>query len=209
MCSPAVIPMVMTGMQIAGGYEQAQAEKRAAQDKQSYYNFLADQNERQANTVLVRGEQTATSIAETSAIDQNMAERQSRVVEGAQKAAEGASGTAGSVSAEDIARDTNRTHEMDMNALRFDADSKIWATKTQASDQARSLRDQAASMRIAGSNARTAGDTAATGTLLGTATSVADNWYRYGQTSMGRSPGAVKVRPRPSGYAQAPDYGNA
>ena len=209
MCTPEMAASM--GIQVAGGALSYEAERQTAKAKESYYNYLAGQNEAQARTIAARGEQTATSIAETSAIDEANLNRSAKRVAGAQKAALGASGIgAGSVTAEDIVRDTAKTHELDVNALRFDADSRIWSARTAAADQAKALRDQAAQFRYAGANARYAGDIKTTASLLGTATSVADTWYRWNQTGAGRSPAMVKTPGRSygGGYATAPDYGN-
>lgn len=201
----------MFGLQALGGYYQAEAERQAGEAKQRYYDFLAGQNEAQAVTVQKRGEEQATAISGTSAVDESNLDRNANRVVGQQRAALGASGvTADSVTAEDISRDTSKTHALDKAALRYDADSKIWAARTAAEDTAKGLRDQAAQFRVAGANARSGADVAANASLLGSATSVADTWYRFSQAGGGRSPGSVKVKTRPvNGYQTAPDYGNA
>lgn len=206
MCTP--VEGTLIGLQVASGAMGAEAAQEGAAAKARYYDFLATQNEVQAKRVKERGEQTATSIAEAAALDQDRLERGVRRVEGTQRAATGASGTSGSVTAEDIVRDTARTHDLDVEALRYDADSKIWAARTGASDQATALRDQANQFRYAGANAKYAGDLAVGTSLLGTATSVADTWYRFGQTGAGRTPGTVKTPAAGGGGGAAPDFGN-
>lgn len=204
-------PILAAGAQIFGGIMQSNAEEQSAAAKKNYYDYLAAQNDVQASKTIQRGEQQATSISETSAVDELNLNREAKRTMGTQRANLGASGVpSDSVTAEDIARDSNRTHQMDADALRFDADSKIWSARTAAADQAKALKDQAAQFRYAGANAKYAGDLNANTSLLGTATSVADTWYRYRQTSQGRTPPTVKTRGGPGGgYAMAPDYGNA
>jgi len=184
MCSPAVIPLVMS---VAGGIMSASAQKKAGEAQKRYYDYLAGQNERQAKDVIKAGEQQTTFIQDAATGETKSLRASQRQFAGSQKVALAANGVPlSSVSVEDLARDTFKKEEMDAEALRYNADTQAYEVQMQARNQAISLRDQASGYRMGGANAQQAGNLNAATSLLGTATSVANQWYGYRQTSGGR-----------------------
>jgi hypothetical protein len=183
MCSPAA---AVIGLQVAGGATSAEASIQSGKAQQRYYDYLAGQNERQAADVLDAGDKQTSFIQDSAASETKNLRASQRVFEGSQKVALAANGVPlSSVSAEDLARDTWKREEMDAEAVRYNADTKSYETQMQARAQATALRTQAGGYRMAGRNAKRAGDMGAVTSLLGSATSVSDTWYRYGQTSKG------------------------
>lgn len=193
MCNPAAVFM---GAQVVGGAAQANAAQQEGRAQQRYYEYLAGQNEKQAQAAIQSGEDQTSLIQDSAATETSNLRRSQRQFVGSQKVALAANGVPlSSVTAEDLAHDTFKKEEMDAETIRYNADVKSWEAQTSARNQAVALRDQASGYRMAGANARRAGDTAAVTSLLGTATSVAGSWYQYGQTSAGKSaPGVANVK---------------
>lgn len=166
-------PLTITGVVLtaaAGGvtaYGQYQAGK--AQDK--YYQYLSQQNEREAEAAQQTAEQQVT-IAQNEAA-QRAKELKGDVsrVKGAQKAAMAAMGIYG-VTAEDILADTANRAKLDEANIRYNADIASWAARKEAAERGWALRNQATLFRFAGKQARQAAAINVTSTLLGTAASI-------------------------------------
>jgi hypothetical protein len=183
MCNPAALAMTTI---VAGTAQSYQANKAQGEAQQNYYNYLAAQNEETAKeTFKATGKQVSLIQDEAARTGANLT-RQVKVLEGSQRAAEGASGTAGSVTAEDIARDTENKANLDRAAIRASADMQTESAVDAGTAQAVALRRQADSYRLAGANARFSGNLNAQASILSGATAVADQWYRYNQTSKGK-----------------------
>jgi hypothetical protein len=207
MCNPAALAMTTI---VAGTAQSYQGNKASGEAQQAYYNYLAAQNEQTAKeTFKVAGKQE-TLIQDEAARTSTNLNRQVKGVEGAQRAAEGASGTSGSVTAEDIAKDTESKANLDRAAIRTSADLQSQSAADAATQQAVALRRQADSYRYAGENAKLVGNINASTSLLSGATAVADQWYRYGQTSKGNYKTVQKPgRGAPTALDTTDSYGNA
>jgi hypothetical protein len=164
MCDPISASVMMgasTGLSIFGGLQAALQQRKAAEAQKKYYYFQADQSDKEAQLAIEAGMREADTIR-----------RSAKGVTASQRAAMAASGVgAGSVTAEDVARDTFNRSEMDALVVRYNADLQGW-----------SKRLQARSYRMAGDNALTAGNINADTTLLTTATGVADSWAKFGDS---------------------------
>jgi hypothetical protein len=186
MCEPAYLSMGVTAL---GTYMSMKGQTAGGQDKANYYNTLAGQNYKEAADVQEAAVKDITGVQGQAALTTTAVERNAAKVSGAQRAALAASGVGGgSVTAEDVAKDTATTLGRDKDAIRYNADIKSYEIGTQATLRAKALRDQAVSFGQAGVNAIKAAGLGATSSLLSGAGTVADQWYRYRQTSAGGSP---------------------
>lgn len=197
--------LVMGGLQAGGSIYQYDQQRKAGQRQQQYYNYLADQTENKANLTLKRGGEQVSSIQDAAALNNADMERGIAKVRGTQKANIGASGiSADSVTAEDIARDTNHAENIDQNAIRFDADSKSWAAATAATDQAAAERDYARQLRMAGENARMSSNVDANTALINGASGVAGTWSQYQGAYGSRAPKTVTAPTNFRNYGYMP-----
>jgi hypothetical protein len=183
------------GAQVVGGIASADASEKQGRSQQRYYDYLAGQNEITAKETLKAADQQTTFIQDDAAGQTKLVRASGRLAAGAQRAALAANGVSlSSVSAEDLARDSFNREELDAEAVRHNADTKSYETQMQASMTAKSLRSQAVGYRMGGANAAEAGRLNAQTSLLGTATSVANTYYGYSQTSKGASPSAPSYK---------------
>lgn len=168
------------GAQALGGLYQQNAMEQEAKAKQNYYNYLASQNEAQATRTIKAGEDQVSAIQTGSLQSQIELDRQSKQLEGRQKAVLARNGVWGnSRTAGDILDDTLTQEERDATALRYNAEVKSWESRTNAKETARALREQASGYRMGGDNARMSGEINRTTSLLSTVTNVADTWLRW------------------------------
>lgn len=136
-------------MGAAGAYQQAQVSK----DMARYNAGIAEMN---AQDAIRRGEEEAIKVA-----------RQGRQVGGAQRAVLAARGVdAGEGTAASLLDQTDFFSLSDQNTVRNNAAKEAWNARAQG----RGSRMQADSISPF---------TSAAGSLLGSAGSVADKWYRY------------------------------
>lgn len=176
------------GLQTAGAVSGAASAREQGVAQKNYYYYLAKQNEVQADQTLKAGNEQTSLIQDQGAFETGQLRKNERQTMGAQRAAAAASGIgAGSATLEDIARDTMTKADLDAAAIRYNADAKSWETQTTARNTAASLRAGATGYRYAGDNAITAGNINANASLLGGATSVANTWANWSQTSRGRT----------------------
>jgi hypothetical protein len=177
---PLALMGVSTGLQIFGGIQQAKALREQGRAQQRYYHFLADQNEADAAKILKESEQQVTAIQDAGARETAGLKRVVSEVRGAQATTLAASGVGGgSVTAEDIARDTLRKENMDEMVIRFNADSRAYETRKSAVDKAHKLRVNAIFNRMGGANVNDASRRDMVTSLLDTATSVGSNWASW------------------------------
>lgn len=174
MCTAAAAVMLS---QIGGGILQGNAAKAEGESKQSYYNYLAGQNEIQATRVGRSAEEQVGAVNTTMMKEKEELQRSTRKVVGLQKATMSASGVWGnSRTAEDIARDTSTQEGRDLAALRYNADITAAETRRQAEETARALKEQGSGYRRAGEMARSAGRIGQLSSIIGTASNVASTW---------------------------------
>jgi hypothetical protein len=172
MCDP--VSLTVTGVVLAaaaGGvtaYGQYQSGK--AQDK--YYNYLAEQNEREAEAAQKTADQQSTIVQNEAAQKAKELKGDVSRVKGAQKAAMAAMGIYG-VTADDILTDTTNKAKLDEANIRYNADVTSWSVNKEAAERGWALRNQSKLFRFAGKQAMTAAKINMTSTLLGTASSIA------------------------------------
>ena len=174
MCSPAAA----AGVQLAGGMYSAYQQRQAGKMEQSYYNMLATNADKQAEAAQLVAGNKVTAIQNRAAFDSGSLKDQVKGVEGSQKVELAAAGVgAGSVTAEDIARDTMTKAAMDEALIRYNADMASDETLRQGKFEALDLKNQAIGYRMAGKNARRTAKTNSYSTLLGASTQAASTWY--------------------------------
>jgi hypothetical protein len=184
MCNPAAIG----AFQAAGAAQKAVGAANAGKTQQSYYNYLATQNEVQAQDVAKTSDQNVGIVSDAAGVAQQNLSRTAATVEGTQKAAEAANGVySGSGSAEAVARDTANKAALDRAAISQNAFLQSQQIATASTNQQKALRAQAQGFVQSGLNARTAGNINAETSLLDSATSVAGSWYKWNQTSKGKT----------------------
>lgn len=167
----AALP-VAVGLQVAGGVYGAESAKAGGLAQEGYYRSLAATSDSNARLTEISGEKQARSIQDAASAEYVRLSRDVKRVGGAQRSAAAANGIAGSVTAEDIARDTADTAKLDEMAIRYNADSQSEEILRQAGVAAFNLRSDAEGYRMAGSQAKAAGNRAAVASLIGAATSV-------------------------------------
>lgn len=191
----AALP-VLVGTQIAGGVYSAYGAENEGIAQEGYYRYLAGQADSNARLTELAGERQARSIKDAAHLEYGRLKRSQLQLEGSQKAALGAQGISGSVTAEDIARDTMNAERLDEMAIRFNADSQADEVVRQAQINAIGLRTEAEGYRTAGGNARRAGRRNAYASIIGSATAVAGTFAAAypGGTSVPRTQSAGGVR---------------
>jgi len=157
---------VSGGVAAYGSYAQGQAGKKMNQ-------YSADVAARQAEIEKRTAETNITLTQTQAAAESKQHARKMLVIEGAQKATEGAMGIASSVTAADIGASTFDTGKLDEMAIRYNADIKSWGIKSGADVREWDLLNQRNQYLMAGRNAAVAGNIAATSTLLSTASQTA------------------------------------
>lgn len=161
------------GLQAAGSIFGASSSDQAGRAQAGYYRYLGQQNEFQARVVEAAGSRQAGNIQDAAAVEYGKHLRNVKQVEGAQQAAGAAAGMAGTVTAEDIARDTANKARLDELAIRYNADSQADEVLRTAGITAFNLRSEAAGQRSAATQAERTGKRQATATLLGGASTIA------------------------------------
>lgn len=160
------------GIQTVGGIYSAYGAREAGRAQEGYYRYLASAKDFEAAAAEVAGQQGARSIQDAAALEYARYTRDVKRLEGQQRTAAAAQGVAGSVTAEDIARDTANRKRIDEAAIRAEANQRAGAVVTQAGLASGAARGEARGFRSAAGTARRAGDRAFLSTLIGTAASV-------------------------------------
>lgn len=190
----AALPAAI-GLQVTGAVFGAYSAERAGLAQEGYYRYLASTAETNARLAEITGEQQARTVQDVAAQEFARLGRGVRRVEGAQRAAGAAAGISGSVTAEDIARDTEATARLEEMAIRFNADTQSAEILRQAGLSAFNLRSEAAGFRAAGSQARAAGKRAFLSSLIGGAASAAGTFALASRTTdIGPSPVRPNIR---------------
>lgn len=169
----------VAGIQAAGAGLSAYGNYRQGIAQKKYYENQAAASELEANLTEKAGQQEAT-FAENEGASQGLAlARKSAELRGTQRAALAGSGIAGSVTANDIATDTESKINLDKMAIKYNADLKAWKADQDARNRAHALRQQAIGYKIASKESEKAGKIGAATSLLGGAAQVADTTARY------------------------------
>ncbi len=165
--------------QAAGGLFAAYGANEEGKAQKRYYDYMAAQDEQAAVRTIQQGEVQSGLFQDKGLDETKIFKDKTAQTFGAQDAASAASGVAGSVTAQDVARDSFDRAKMDELAIRYNADSGSWAAKTEAANKAWELRQSAAGKKAAGKNARYAGKMNAISSLLGSAGQVAGGLSKY------------------------------
>lgn len=169
------------GLQVAGGAMGAYSALQMGKTQASYYAFMGNQATAEAGLATAVGENQAENTEKSAAFSEEIAARNATKALGAQRAAEGANGIGGSVTAQNIASSTIDKSELDMEAIRFNADTKSSSQRTNAALTAYGLNTQAGEDAIAGTNSVDASRLNAASSILGSGGSLASMWYRKNQ----------------------------
>ena len=195
MCTAAaLVPIAMTTTAIAGGV-QAYGQYQAGQSQAAIYNYQGALAQQQAATTRAYAEQREKGIKSAAAANitaiQDAAAHESKIhgikvaeLTGAQKAAIGALGIGGSVTAADIITSSYDKATLDRLAIRHNANLKswqireqskldIWSLREETKQRAFSLESDADQFSLAAKRSRRAGGISAAGTLIGTAAKTA------------------------------------
>jgi hypothetical protein len=171
MCDPVSAGVALG---LASGGLAAYGQYSAGKNQQKFYNDLAGTQDKQAEVVEQTGREQERLIVDQAARDTTDLKRDARRVEGAQKVTLAANGVGGgSATAEDLARDLFNEEKADELAVRYNADMRVWETRTQTKFAAHDLRNQAWQHRVAGQNAMTAAKFNAMSSLAGGASQAA------------------------------------
>ena len=168
---------LMAGATIAGGVAAYGGIKAQAQAQSNLYQYQAQAAQTQQQIVANTANANITAVQDQAAEEATLLSRNQAILKGAQTAAEGAQGIAGSVTAADIAKDTLTKQQMDMMVLHYNANVKTWDITNQRNNQIWALGAQAGQSQLAAANVKTAGDISATSSLLSTASQVGYQGY--------------------------------
>jgi len=174
----AVASVALTGL---SGYMQARGERAEGIAQSNYYNYMANQNEMQAEEALKRGDLQSRLIQDQAKREgKNLKQSQAKLA-ASQINAMAASGLdISSVSSEDIASSTYDTQREDELALRYNADIKTWENNTDASYKNWAFRTDAEQARYSARNALWASKIKYRNTLLSTATKMVGQAALFG-----------------------------
>lgn len=159
------------GVSAYGQYQQGLAQKKL-------YSYQQQTADLQANYDLKIGEAQSEADQTTGALQSRQLVQNQAELEGSQRAAEGAAGTGGSVTAENIESSTLTKEQLDQQMLRYNTDVKSYEATEGAKNSAWTARAMSGQYGIAAHNAQTAGELNAGGTLLGEAGSIASTAVR-------------------------------
>ena len=174
MCMAAALPIMSAVAMVAAGGVEAYGQYQAGKSQQKYYNYLADQNEREAEAAQKTAEQQTTIYQNEATLRSKELQGDVRRAKGTQKATMAAAGIYG-VTADDIISDTINKAKLDAANIRYNADIQSWAVNKEAAEKGWALRNQASLFRVAGKQAQQTAAINMTSTLLGTASSVLGN----------------------------------
>jgi len=171
------------GVQAAGAGLSAYGSYQQGLAQQNYYRYVAGNARTAAGMALQEGDRESGAAQDEGLLKSKALDRSVKQTEGAQAAAEGANGIAGSVTAADIATDTAQKANLDQMLIRYNANRTSWAAKNNAAMKAWQLNNEAAQDEVAGEAAKQSGKLGAFNSLLGGAGQVANTWYRNKQAS--------------------------
>jgi hypothetical protein len=162
----------------AGAGVSAFGQYQAGLAQSKMFKYQSEQQNIQANYDIQVGEAQSENIEQVGGFQNKQLVQNQAQLEGSQRAVEGASGLAGSKTAEDIANSTFTKEKLDQQMLRYNVDNKVNTVQQEAAGGAWGARTTAQQYSLASGNAETAGTINASGTLLGGASSVANTAVR-------------------------------
>lgn len=177
MCDPLTIATVAT---VGAGALQAGGQIKQGFAQSDQYKYMGNVLDARSALARQQAEQNNTLTENAAAFQAQSSFRNAAQVEGTQKAAIGANGIGGSVTAADIAGDSFDREKLDQIAIRYNADTKKWENNRAADLEVWDNDNQKRQALRAAKNARQSGYINAGATLLGTAASVAGGYAKFG-----------------------------
>lgn len=165
------------GLQAAGTAVGAYGSYTEGVAQKDYYNALAVNSRRKADSVRLRGDAESHAAQDKGSYESKLARKKESELVGSQKVALAANIGAGSVTAADITKDTFDKARLDQLAIKYNADLKSWAAKSKAAMDAYDLEEAARGYERAGKAAKQAGKQNAFNSLLSGSGQVASTWY--------------------------------
>jgi len=192
MCNPAAA-LTMQGVGAAssalGAYSSAQASKTSLNLQAS----LADINAKSTMDMAEINQQMAERSAQQTLLTGQREEQRSQIatanLKGKQRASMAANGIdLGEGSANQVLTSTDVLGEIDANTLQANAVRGAWGYRTQGQAEYNRARTQASNQSSQGAMSRASADAISPGTsaftsMLGSAGSVAGNWYQYNKNA--------------------------
>jgi hypothetical protein len=166
------------GMIGLGAVSGAIGSVQNARAQASYFSYLSGQARLSAKLAKARGEMEARQAGDQEFYAMRDLNRRVDAARGSQAAVEAANGIAGSVTAQEIGKTTLDRAEIDREAIRYNADSKMIAARAGGDMAAFNERSQAGADDLSGGMARMAGSANAMSSILGGGGSLAAMWYR-------------------------------
>lgn len=146
----------------------AQAQYAQGKQNKAYYDYLAEQTQKQSIEVDKATEEQVGLISQDQARQQTQVIQDSNQTVASQKATMAANGVySDSGTSQDIINDTVYKRALDEAAVRYNADQAIWQTRRSGINQKMGISAQETDYRIKGTNARAAGKIGAVNTLVG------------------------------------------
>jgi len=201
MCTAAIMLPIAMGATAIGGTVSAYGAYKEGDATARMYRYMASSADMQAQIYQKTADQNVEIVKNTANLNkkliQDSAAKDSQALVnqyseliGAQTAAIGAQGAAGSVTAANIALDTLTKQKADELEVRYNADmkswklenesrNKIWEIKTDAANRIWGLGIEAGQYRTAAKNAKRAGSIGAMTSLLGSATQIGNTGLNY------------------------------
>lgn len=198
MCVGAVGAFVYSGLQLASGIAQARSIRAEGEATNSYYQYLAQQNQQQAILAERTGAAQSKAIQDTQKLQGRQLKISQAEFNASQQAALAANGIVG-VTASDIAKSTFSKQALDENILRYNSDVKSYESVVAGQNQAYGLRSQATGFQAAGAQAKYASQIQSRNTLLSSAIG-AISPFAFGGASLFKSTPLTFFKSNPSGF---------
>lgn len=199
MCTPGAAIALQGASAVTGAYgAYSQGMSEAAQ-----YRYASAAKQKEAAATRAYGTAQTTAIQDQAALESAATKQQTNRFLGAQKAQLGANTGGGSVTAQDILKDTLTKGDLDQAMIRYNADLKSKSVIDRSNMSAFDLENEAAGYGIAASGAKRGAKTAAFNSLLSGAGQVANTWYTsnlYRSPSSTANVGGKRVPTAPSDY---------
>ncbi len=205
MCDPAsitlaVVTVVSGGMKAYNSYQQGAAQKRA-------YDAQAENAREEGRRAYKAGEKQSELLQDSAKYEGQKQRRLSMEFSASQRATMAANGMdLSSVTAQDVASDTMSKTKLDELAIRYNADTKSWATMEDAKYKRWAGKYKGAQLNAAGRNAFGKGQRGAWMSLAETSVSLAF-MGASGLLSEANKAGTLAERSAMSSSARSAGYG--
>ncbi|MFA5217178.1 hypothetical protein [Sulfuricurvum sp.] len=167
------------------GYSQGRAQRAEGIAQGNYYDYIARQNEQEAEQAIKSGDLQARMIQDEAKETGKQLKKEQAQLSASQISQMVAQGMdISSVSSQDIVASTKDTQRLDELSVRYNADVKTWGVQTDAKYKNWALKSQAEQARYAGANARKAGKMNATATYLKTGASLLGSAMTFGNAGV-------------------------